>query len=110
MKEIILDKKMIQKEIKRIEIRVEMLMQKEPIFGFISEKWIRCGKKNCKCRKGREYYHGPYYYLRTEPEYKYNNYIGKKIPNNIENRIKVGNTVSKLERKKKELKKIKNIL
>ncbi|MBY9000654.1 MAG: hypothetical protein KGD64_07055 [Candidatus Heimdallarchaeota archaeon] len=89
--------------INEIENRLEMLGRDEPIFGFVSSKYIKCGKQNCKCEQGKQYLHGPYYYLRMEPEYRYSKYLGKRIPTNIEGRIDVGNRIKDLIRKKKKL-------
>ena len=91
--------------ISTIENQISLLAQKDPIFGLISSKRIRCGKENCKCSKGERFYHGPYYYLRLEPDYKYRKYIGKKIPNSLEERIEAGNEIKKLEKKKKKIQK-----
>ncbi len=86
-----------------IENQISLLVQRNPIFGLISRKKIRCGKTNCKCTKGEKFYHGPYFYLRLEPDYKYNRYMGKKIPESIEERIEVGNEIKRLEKKMKKI-------
>ncbi len=91
--------------ISAIENQISLLVQSDPIFGLISSKRIRCGKENCKCAKGQRFFHGPYYYLRLEPDYKYRKYIGKRIPSSIEERIEVGNEIKILERKKKKIQK-----
>lgn len=89
--------------INEIENRLELLRRDDPIFGFVSSKYIKCGKENCRCEQGQKNLHGPYYYLRMEPEYRYNKYLGKRIPTNIESRIEVGNRIKNLNRKKKKL-------
>ena len=89
--------------IKSIEIKIQDLTWKDPIFGFITEKYTRCGKENCKCAKGIKYQHGPYYYLREEPEYKYVKYLGKKVPEAISSRIEIGVIIRELEKKYKKL-------
>jgi hypothetical protein len=38
----------------------------EMVQGSVIEKYIRCGKENCKCKKGRG--HGPMYYLSFKEE------------------------------------------
>ncbi len=35
--------------------------QLQPLSGSLRRRMIRCGKKNCRCRKGQM--HGPYYYF-----------------------------------------------
>ena len=30
--------------------------------GTLARRMMPCGNAACRCRKGREYYHGPYYY------------------------------------------------
>lgn len=32
--------------------------------GFVEKQKVRCGRKNCKCVKGKDYWHGPYCYYR----------------------------------------------
>ena len=91
--------------ISAIENQISVLVQSDPIFGLISSKRIRCGKENCKCSKGERFFHGPYYYLRLEPDYKYNKYIGKRIPGSMEERIEVGNKIKELEKRKKKIQK-----
>ncbi len=76
--------------VKSIESKIQELTWKDPIFGFITKKYTRCGKENCKCAKSIKYQHGPYYYLREEPEYKYAKYLGKKVPETIRGRIEIG--------------------
>ena len=89
--------------INEIENRLEILGRNDPIFGFVSSKYIKCGKKSCKCERGGQYLHGPYYYLRMEPEYKYNKYLGKKIPSTIGEGIDVGKRIKNLSGKKRKL-------
>ena len=88
---------------KSIESKIQELTRKDPIFGFITKKYTRCGKENCKCAKSIKYQHGPYYYLREEPEYKYVKYLGKKIPKTIRSRIDTGVIIRELEKKKEKL-------
>lgn len=95
----------LEQELKKINREIFQLYQMEPIFGFISVKYIKCGKKNCKCKKNPKYKHGPYYYLRQEPEYKYNRYLGKEVPKEILERIRIGERIRDLERKKLEIEK-----
>jgi len=92
--------------IEAIENQTISLMDKDPIFGFITSKYVKCGKKNCKCTKGEKFGHGPYYYLRLEPDYKYRKYLGKKIPVSIEEKLEVGRTIKELERRKEKIKKL----
>ncbi|MHA1345061.1 MAG: DUF6788 family protein [Candidatus Heimdallarchaeaceae archaeon] len=89
--------------INEIENRLEILGRNDPIFGFVSSKYIKCGKKNCRCERGGQDLHGPYYYLRMEPEYKYSKYLGKKIPSTIGEGIDVGKRIKSLIVKKKKL-------
>lgn len=89
--------------INEIENRLEILGREDPIFGFISIKHIKCGKENCKCHQGDQFLHGPYFYLRIEPNYKYSKYLGRKVPMIIENRIDTGNKIKALLKKKKKL-------
>jgi hypothetical protein len=91
--------------INEIENRLELLGRNDTIFGFVSSKYIKCGKENCKCERGGQYLHGPYYYLRMEPEYKYSKYLGKKIPSAITEGIDVGKRIKNLIVKKKKLSK-----
>ncbi len=86
-----------------INKQIETLAQQDPLFGFVSEKYIRCGKKNCKCQRSSKSNHGPYFYLRLEPQYKFNKYLGKKIPGNIQERIDIGVAIKELERKRKKI-------
>ncbi len=83
-----------------IDKQIENLSLHDPIFGFISPKFIKCGKKNCKCHFNTKDLHGPYFYLRLEPEYKYNKYLGKEIPRTIKERVKIGSTIKTLEKKR----------
>ena len=96
-------KQEIMEIIKSIENKIQELTWKDPIFGFITKKYTRCGKENCKCAKSIKYQHGPYYYLREEPEYKYVKYLGKKNPKTIRDRIERGVIIRELEKKKKKL-------
>ncbi len=89
--------------INEIENRLELLGRNDTIFGFVSSKYIKCGKVNCKCERGGQYMHGPYYYLRMEPEYKYSRYLGKKIPSVITEGIDIGKRIKNLSGKKKKL-------
>ncbi|UJG39957.1 MAG: hypothetical protein K9W45_08880 [Candidatus Heimdallarchaeum aukensis] len=101
-------------ESRELEKKIATLSRKPYIIGFISKKYIKCGKKNCKCQTNKNYYHGPYYYLRKEPDYKYRTYLGKTIPENIEEEIKTGILLKEaMERKRKidqTIKKISNLL
>ncbi len=56
-----------------------------------------------KKEKSIKYQHGPYYYLREEPEYKYAKYLGKKVPETIRGRIEIGVRIRELEKKHKKL-------
>lgn len=48
---------------------------------------IRCGRENCKCARGK--LHGPYWYSYTRIEDKVTSqYIGKKMPKDIEKKLK----------------------
>jgi hypothetical protein len=48
---------------------------------------IRCGKENCKCSRGK--LHGPYWYSYSRAQDKViSQYIGKKLPKNIEKKLK----------------------
>lgn len=86
-----------------ISKQIETLSQQDPLFGFISEKYIRCGKKNCKCHQSSKSQHGPYFYLRLEPQYKFTRYLGKQIPQPIRERLKIGDTIKDLEKKRKKI-------
>jgi hypothetical protein len=48
---------------------------------------IRCGKEKCKCAQGK--LHGPYWYsyIRIKDKVK-SQYIGKRLPQNIESELK----------------------
>ena len=83
-----------------IDKQIQHLSRQDPIFGFISPKFVKCGKKNCKCHFNTKDLHGPYFYLRLEPEYKYNKYLGKEIPRNIKERVDIGSTIKNLEKKR----------
>ncbi len=85
----------------RIEVELKKLYAAEPIYGFISKKYLKCGKSNCKCSQGEQFQHGPYYYFRQEPDYNYKNYLGKEIPSIILEKIEIGQLVRKLEKKRK---------
>jgi hypothetical protein len=51
---------------------------------------IRCGKENCKCMWGK--LHGPYWYSYTRVEDKViSQYIGKRLPKDIEKKLKSRN-------------------
>lgn len=88
--------------IQTIEKQIDSLMIEDPLFGLISMKHIRCGKSNCKCTQGERFYHGPYYYLRLEPDYKYKKYLGKRVPGSIQERLEAGNKIRELEKQKKK--------
>jgi len=48
---------------------------------------IRCGKENCKCARGKV--HGPYWYSYSGVKDKVTSqYIGKKLPKDIEKKLK----------------------
>lgn len=96
----------LKSELKEINSRLLELYAMEPIFGIISVKYIKCGKKNCKCNNNSKYKHGPYFYLRQEPDYKYTRYLGKRIPDDIKRRIETGNAIKKLEKKKKQIREL----
>ncbi len=83
-----------------IDKQIESLSSHNPIFGFITPKFVKCGKKNCKCHFNTKDLHGPYFYLRLEPEYKYNKYLGKEIPRVIKERVEIGSTIKRLEKKR----------
>ncbi|MHA1302420.1 MAG: DUF6788 family protein [Candidatus Heimdallarchaeaceae archaeon] len=86
-----------------LEKEIEKLSNQEHIFGLISSKYIRCGKNNCKCAFGKQYYHGPYFYLRREPDYKYREYLGKEVPQSIKEQVEVGNKLKETLRKKRKI-------
>lgn len=89
--------------IKDIENEIKTLSQQDPLFGFISPKFIKCGRENCKCKQSPKGLHGPYFYLRLEPEYKFSKYLGRKVPTGMKERISVGDNIKELERKRKKL-------
>lgn len=86
-----------------IDGEIKQLSLQDPIFGFITPKYIKCGKKNCKCHFNTKDLHGPYYYLRLEPEYRYNRYLGKKIPSTVKERVEIGLTIKNLEKQRKKI-------
>ena len=89
--------------VRDIENQIHQLSLQEPIFGFISPKYIKCGKKTCKCHFNTKDMHGPYFYLRLEPEYKYNRYLGKEIPRTIKERVEIGSSIKSLEKKRTKI-------
>ncbi len=89
--------------IKDIENQIQSLSQQDPLFGFISTKYIKCGRESCKCKQSPKALHGPYFYLRLEPEYKFSKYLGRKVPAGMKDRISVGTNIKELERKRKRL-------
>ena len=89
--------------LKDIEHQIKSLSQQDPLFGFISSKYIKCGRENCKCKQSPKALHGPYFYLRLEPEYKFSKYLGRKVPSGMKDRISVGSNIKELERKRKKL-------
>ncbi len=89
--------------VNNLESQIQHLSLQEPIFGFISPKYIKCGKKNCKCNFNTKDLHGPYFYLRLEPEYKYTKYLGKQVPRTIRERIDIGYTIKDLEKKRSKI-------
>ena len=91
--------------IKNIEEQIHHLSRQDPIFGFISSKFIKCGKANCKCNFNPKDLHGPYFYLRLEPDYRYNRYLGKQIPGSIQDRIDIGSSIKNLENKRAKISK-----
>jgi hypothetical protein len=49
-------------------------------------EWIRCGKENCKCTRGK--LHGPYWYSYYRVKDKITSkYIGKKLPKDIRKKM-----------------------
>jgi hypothetical protein len=51
---------------------------------------IRCGKEKCKCARGK--LHGPYWYSYSRVKDKVTSqYIGKKLPKDIEKKLKYQN-------------------
>jgi len=93
----------LQDAIKDLDYQIQSLSQQDPLFGFISSKYIRCGRENCRCKQSPKSQHGPYFYLRLEPEYRFTKYLGKRIPDAVEERIIIGSTIKELERKRKKL-------
>ncbi len=83
--------------------QIDVLARQDPLFGFISEKFIRCGKTNCKCHQSSKSHHGPYFYLRLEPQYKFTKYLGKQIPGTIQEKLDLGEAIKELEKKKKKI-------
>jgi hypothetical protein len=52
---------------------------------------IYCGKENCKCMRGK--LHGPYWYSYTRVKDKVTSqYVGKKLPKDIEKKLKKQST------------------
>ncbi|MGZ4846659.1 MAG: DUF6788 family protein [Halobacteriota archaeon] len=47
--------------IARIKVLKAERAQLEPLSGSLRRRMIRCGKKNCRCKKGQ--LHGPYHYF-----------------------------------------------
>jgi hypothetical protein len=55
---------------------------------------VRCGKENCKCSNGK--LHGPYWYSYTRVKGKVTSqYIGKRLPKDIEKRQRKPRQVSR---------------
>ncbi|MHA1396980.1 MAG: DUF6788 family protein [Candidatus Heimdallarchaeaceae archaeon] len=96
----------LRKTERQIENQIYQLSLKDPIFGLISAKFVKCGKKNCRCARGGKYRHGPYYYLRQEPDFNFRRYLGKKIPKSIEQKIEIGREIKRLEKEKRKIEKI----
>lgn len=61
-----MDKRKIRKSISALEKERKLIFEKvlypgRMIAGGFVERWLECGKANCRCQQGE--LHGPYYYL-----------------------------------------------
>lgn len=61
-----MDKRKIRKSISALEKERKLILEKvlypgRMISGGFVERWLKCGKANCRCQQGE--LHGPYYYL-----------------------------------------------
>ena len=57
-----------KKEMEKLEERQRELRERtyrlgDLCVGTIQERWLPCGKPNCRCKKEKGKKHGPYYYL-----------------------------------------------
>jgi hypothetical protein len=43
-----------------METETDELLPKTPLPGVVCKQWVRCGRPNCRCARGRP--HGPYSY------------------------------------------------
>lgn len=56
-------KKIEELKRKRDELTKSMPPWKEIIRGTVCKYYLPCGKVGCRCRKKKEFLHGPYYYF-----------------------------------------------
>jgi hypothetical protein len=48
---------------------------------------VRCGKRNCKCARGKP--HGPYWYSYARVKDKVTSrYVGKRLPDEVEKKLR----------------------
>jgi len=43
------------------EIKEEIAKIDSVLIGTLSKRYKSCGRKNCRCMAGKEYWHGPYF-------------------------------------------------
>jgi hypothetical protein len=67
----------LQKE--RFKIEISLLRPLPMVPYSLVTAYFPCGKPNCRCKKGKRYFHGPYFYLSQHRAGKTRNiYISEK--------------------------------
>lgn len=41
--------------------KLQRILNKQILPGSVSSAYVKCGKPNCRCKKGTDYHHGIYY-------------------------------------------------
>jgi hypothetical protein len=75
------------KEERRQLIKVLTPLLKKVLRATLSEYYLTCGKKNCKCKEGKK--HGPYLYLSSSGDAKVKMH---KVPKGLEDKVREGVT------------------
>lgn len=98
----------INNEIEKMEKKLEG-KKDNGLRGIIVEKYIKCGKENCRCAYGHK--HGPYPHLQYYEKGKTKTlYIRKKIRDEVEKELEKNNEFRKDLKKLKKLYKKKKML
>ncbi|HPZ16664.1 MAG TPA: hypothetical protein PLX25_08355 [Sphaerochaeta sp.] len=101
-----------RKALKECELRHKALARRIADIGFIwqgsvSERYLKCGKATCACKKDPDFRHGPYYYWTTKVAGKS---VAKKLDGAhagllqewVKNRIEMDSIIAEMREVSKE--------